>query len=75
MHFEHRVLQQIVGIPMGTNYAPLIVDLFLYCYKMDFMSHLHKYKKLDLVDKFNVAFSIVVQKYRTRKFNVWYVHK
>ena len=24
--------RQIVGIPMGTNCAPLVVDLFLFCY-------------------------------------------
>ena len=41
---------------MGTNCAPLIADLFLfllYRYEKDFMSYLHKSKKLDLVDKFN----------------------
>ena len=25
-----KVVQQIVGIPMGTNCAPLLVDIFLY---------------------------------------------
>ena len=35
-----KVYQQIVGIPMGTNCAPLIADLFLYCYERDFMSDL-----------------------------------
>ena len=53
VQFEDRVCQQIVGIPMGTNCAPLIADLFLYCYEKDLMSNLHKSKKLDLVDKFN----------------------
>ena len=47
------VYQQIVGIPMGTNCAPLIADLFLYCYERDFMSNLHKSKRFDLIDKFN----------------------
>ena len=28
---------QIVGIPMGTNCAPLVADLFLLCYERDFM--------------------------------------
>ena len=45
--------QQIVGIPMGTNCAPLIADLFLYCYMSDFMSNLQKSKSVDLIDKFN----------------------
>ena len=47
------VYQQIVGIPMGTNCAPLIADLFLYCYERDFMSDLHKSKRYDLIDIFN----------------------
>ena len=47
------VYQQIVGIPMGTNCAPLIADLFLYCYERDFMSDLQKSKRHDLIDMFN----------------------
>ena len=47
------VYQQIVGIPMGTNCAPLIADLFLYCYERDFMSDLQKSKRFDLIDMFN----------------------
>ena len=31
--FEGMVYQQIVGIPMGTNCAPLIADLFLFFMK------------------------------------------
>ena len=38
---------------MGTNCAPLIADLFLYCYERDFMSNLQKSKRFDLIDKFN----------------------
>ena len=33
--FGGRVFQQKVGIPMGTNCAPLLDDLFLYLYKAD----------------------------------------
>ena len=49
------VYQQIVGIPMGTNCAPLdlIADLFLFCYERDFMSNLHKSKRYILIDMFN----------------------
>ena len=42
VQFEGMVYQQIVGIPMGTNCAPLKADLFLFCYERDFMSNLHK---------------------------------
>jgi hypothetical protein len=31
-----QVYQQSVGIPMGTNCAPLLADLFLYSYEADF---------------------------------------
>ena len=31
--FGGKVFQQIVGIPMGTNLAPLLVDIFLYSYE------------------------------------------
>ena len=54
MQFDGMVYQQIVGIHMGTNCAPLIADLFLYCYERDFMSELHKSKRHDLIDMFNV---------------------
>ena len=49
---EGMVYQQIVGIPMGTNCAPLIADLFLFCYERNFMSNLHKSKLCDLIDTF-----------------------
>ena len=32
VQFDSMVYQQIVGIPMCTNCAPLIADLFPYCY-------------------------------------------
>ena len=55
MQFDGMIYQQIVGIPMGTNCAPLIANLFLYCYERDFMSDLHKSKRHDLIliDMFN----------------------
>ena len=43
------VYQQIVGIPIDNNCAPLIAD----CYERDFMSILQKSKRFDLKDKFN----------------------
>ena len=36
--FGNSVYRQIIGIPMGTNCAPLIADLFLYCYESKFMT-------------------------------------
>ena len=50
VQFDGMVYQQIVGIPMGTNCAPLIADLFLYCYERDFISDLQKSKRFDLIN-------------------------
>ena len=40
-------LTQVVGIPMGTNCAPLLADLFLYSYESEFLQKLVKDKKLE----------------------------
>ena len=32
IRFGSKLYRQIVGIPMGTNCAPLVSDLFLFCY-------------------------------------------
>ena len=39
IRFGSKSNRQIVGIPMGTNCAPLVADLFLFCYERDFKSH------------------------------------
>ena len=31
--FGTKRYRQIIGIPMGTNCAPLVADLFLFCYE------------------------------------------
>ena len=56
VQFDGMVYQRIAVIPMGTNCAPLIADLFFYCYEWDFMSELHKSKRHDLIDMFNDTF-------------------
>ena len=35
--FAGEVFQQIVGIPMATNCAPLLADIFLYSYEAEFL--------------------------------------
>ena len=40
---------------MGTNFAPLVADLFLFCYEMDFMMSLSDDKKSDVIDVFNTT--------------------
>ena len=53
VQFDGMVCQQIAGIPMDTNCAPLIADFFLHCYERDFMSELHTSKRHDLIYMFN----------------------
>ena len=36
--YAGKVFQQIVGIQMGTNCAPLLADIFLYSYEAKFIS-------------------------------------
>ena len=47
--------RQVVGIPMGTNCAPLVADLFLFCYERDFMMSLSDDKQFDVIDAFNTT--------------------
>ena len=35
---------------MGTNCAPLVADLFLFCYERDFMMSLSDDKQADIID-------------------------
>ena len=53
VQFDGMVYQQTVGIPIGTNCAPLIADLFPYCYERDFISNIQKSKRFDLIDNLN----------------------
>ena len=38
--FGGKGFQQITGIPMGTNCAPLLADIFLYSYEAEFIQSL-----------------------------------
>ena len=53
IRFGSKLYRQNVGIPMGTNCAPLVADLFLFCYERDFMKSITKEKRLDMIDAFN----------------------
>ena len=54
VRFGTKLYRQVVGIPMGTNCAPLVADLFLFCYERDFMS-LSDDKQADVIDAFNTT--------------------
>ena len=55
IRFGTKLYRQVVGIPVGTGCAPLVADLFLFCYERDFMMSLSDDKQADVIDAFNTA--------------------
>ena len=55
IRFCTRLYRQIVGIPIGINYAPLVADLFLFCYERDFMTSLSDVKQAEIIEAFKSA--------------------
>ena len=51
--FGSKLYRQIVGIPRGTNCAPLVADLFLFCYESDFMLYLSDDNQSEVIEAFN----------------------
>ena len=59
VRFGGQLFQQMVGIPMGTNCAPLLADLFLYSYENEFLDKLVKKGKRKLARKFNPSYRYI----------------
>ena len=55
IQFGTKLHRQVVGIPMGTDCAPLVADLFLFRYERDFMMSLFDCKQADVIDAFNTT--------------------
>ena len=53
IRFGSKLYRQIVGIQMGTNCAPFVADLFLFCYERDFMLSLSDNNQADIIEAFN----------------------
>ena len=53
VRFGTKLYRQIVGIPMGTNCAPLVAALFLFCYERDVMKDLSSDNQDDVIKAFN----------------------
>ena len=51
--------QQVVGIPMGTNCAPFLADLFVYSYESEFLQKLVKDKKMHEARAFNFTYRYI----------------
>jgi hypothetical protein len=57
--FGGALFQQVVGIPMGTNCASLLADLFVYSYESEFLQNLVKYKKIHEARAFNFTYKYI----------------
>ena len=57
--FPGKVFQQIVGIPMGTNCAPLLADIFLYSYEAEFIQSLISTGRKQLASRFNFTYRYI----------------
>ena len=55
IRLDSKLYRPIVGIPMGTNCAPLVADLYLFCYERDFMLSLSvsEINQTDIIEAFN----------------------
>ena len=59
VRFGGQLFRQMVGIPMETNCAPLLADLFLYSYENEFLDKLIKEGKRKLARKFNLSYRYI----------------
>ena len=55
IRFGTKLYRRVVGIPRRTHCAPLVADLFLFCYERGFMMSLSDDKQADVIDAFNTT--------------------
>ena len=53
LRFGTKLFRQIIGIPMGTNCALFVADLFLFCYERDFMMSLSVGNLSEIIEAFS----------------------
>ena len=53
IRFGSKLYRHIIGIPISTNCAPLVADLFLFCYERGFMLSLSDNNQTDIIEAFN----------------------
>ena len=60
---------------MGTKCAPLVTDLFLFCYERDFMMSLSDDKQADVIDVFNTTSRYLddILNINNVHLTIWYV--
>ena len=59
VQFGGCLFRQVIGIPMGTNCAPLLADLFLYSYENEFLDNMIKSGHRRLARSFNLCYRYI----------------
>ena len=59
VEFGGRIFQQTIGIPVGTDCAPLLANLFLYSYEAEFVQRLLQAGKKHLAQQFNFTYRYI----------------
>ena len=57
--FAGKVFQQIIGIPMSTNCAPVLAEIFPYSYEAEFIQFLFSIGRKLLVSQFNFTYRYI----------------
>ena len=55
IRFGTKLYRQVVGIPMSTNCAPLVADLFPFCFERGLMMIFSDDQQADIIDAFNTT--------------------
>ena len=55
IRFGTKMYRQVLGIPMSTNCAPLVAEVFLFCHEGALMMSLSDDKQADIIDAFNIT--------------------
>ena len=53
------LFRQVIGIPMGTNCAPLLANLFLYSYESEFLDNMIRGGHRKLARSFNLCYRYI----------------
>ena len=59
VRFGGRLFRQVIGIPVGTNCAPLLADLFLYSYENEFLDNMIRSGHRRLARSFNLCYRYI----------------
>ena len=69
------IFKQVVGIPMGTDCAPFLANLFLYAYEFEWLNNLLKLKKYTILNKFKRCCRYIDDLLTINNDNLMKIHK